>query len=595
MCGIVGSINDINNLNHEKALKSLSRRGPDNSGEFTDFENNLWLGHTRLSIQDTSEKGNQPMFLDYKKDLVIVFNGEIYNYKKLKKEFELDGISFNSNSDTEILLWSYKKYGKEIFKKIEGMYAFAIWDKSKKSLILARDPIGQKPLYYYYSSDGVLYFGSTLNALLSLLPFKPNVSKKAFAFCLSLGYIPNNLTVYEGINSVEKGHFIELTNEKSLEINQYWDVNDIPFQDKKIDNKIENFNSIFQEVCFEHLISDVPVGLLLSGGLDSSSIAYSLRNSNNLTTYSLNFDSEQSESDLAEESAKSLGLRFKKLSLFKSEINNLQNEVANFSNQPQGYSSLLTWFSISKEISKYVKVIISGDGGDEVFGGYKWYRRRKKRELFLNLYRSISSELDFKFYKYSLKSELHRHWILQFPRFLPEESCDLLDLKNDIFNDDILINQFQKYFCKDLPLIDSLKRVDLMTFCSDHICKKTDEMSMAHSLEVRAPFLDRRIIEFGLSHRTNEYDKKNSKKILRNFIKNKLPKKVVSMEKKGFSLINKNPNYQYLINEIKSSKIVKDGIIRDDFGKSLLIPSIYRNSRIFTLANLSKWYEINVE
>ena len=314
-----------------------------------------------------------------------------------------------------------------------------------------------------------------------------------------------------------------------------------------------------------------------------------------MTTYSLNFDSEQSESDLAEESAKSLGLRFKKLTLYKAELNNLQNEVANYSNQPQGYSSLLTWFCISKEISKYVKVIISGDGGDEVFGGYKWYRRRKKREFFLNLYRTLSSDIDFKFYKYSLKSELHRHWILQFPRFVPEEACDLLDLTNDDFNDHILINQFQKYFREDLPIIDSLKRVDLMTFCSDHICKKTDEMSMAHSLEVRAPFLDRRIIEFGLSHRTDEYNKKNSKKILRNYIKNKLPKKVVSMEKKGFSLINKNPNYQFLINEIKSSKIVKDGIVRDDFGKYLLRPSIHRNGRIFTLANLSKWYEINVK
>ena len=146
-----------------------------------------------------------------------------------------------------------------------------------------------------------------------------------------------------------------------------------------------------------------------------------------------------------------------------------------------------------------------------------------------------------------------------------------------------------------MPLIDSLKRVDLMTFCSDHICKKTDEMSMAHSLEVRAPFLDRRILEFGLSHRTSEYDKKNSKKILRNFINKKLPKKVVSMEKKGFSLINKTPNYQFLIDEIKSSKIVKDGIIRNDFDKLLSRPSIHRNSRIFTLANLSKWYTTNIK
>ena len=330
--------------------------------------------------------------------------------------------------------------------------------------------------------------------------------------------------------------------------------------------------------------------MLLSGGLDSSTIAYFLRKSKSITSYSLHFGSyDKEESIIAEKSAKYLGLSHQDIEMHFD----LYFYFYYFSSQPQAFSSLLAWYCASLEISKFTKVVISGDGGDEVFGGYKWYTKRTLKETILNSYRSFKNPLDFEFFKLSLKSPLHRHWMLHTPRFLPSECCNLLGIKKDIFNENSVISHLKRYFQPELPLIDALRRVDLMTFCSDHICRKTDEMSMAHSLEVRAPFLDRRIVEFGLSYRSEEYKDKKSKQILRNLLASKMPREVCKMSKRGFSSNLSNYNYAQLINEIKNSKIVKDEFIEKSFENILQTSSNFKNIRLFTLASLSKWYEFH--
>lgn len=593
MCGIIGFKNADSIGDKKLALIHLYLRGPDFNGEYEDKENNIWLGHTRLAIQDLSTYANQPLSLFEDKNLVITFNGEIYNAPFIKKILMQSGYKFKTKSDTEILLQSYRFWGLELFSHIEGMFAFAIWDKNKKTLLLARDPIGQKPLYYYISNKNELYFASNLKALLAILPFKPQISRKALAYTLSLGYIPNSEPLYDGIKSLKQGHYLVFS-DYALKERQYWSVNDITFDCKSIDSKQEEFEYIFRNVCREHLLSDVPVGLLLSGGLDSSSIALFLKDFPKLTTYSLWHDQfENSEAALAEESASILGLKHKNINLSSANIDNLLDLVSKNQIKPQGYSSFLNWYWISLYISKFSKVVISGDGGDEVLGGYRWYKRFSKKERILGFLNSIKNSIDFDFYKLSQKSKLHRHWILQFPRFLPYESCEMLQIQKSEFNDELIISNLEMFFQTDIPYLDAIRRVDLMTFCSDHICRKTDEMSMAHSLEVRAPFLDRRVIEIGMSHSINEYSDSQSKLILRRLLEKNNLKKISTKPKKGFSLNLDNYNFQKLINKISSSKIVSDGIINNDYLNILQKPCFYKNARIFTLANLSNWYENN--
>ena len=593
MCGIIGFKNAGLVRDKKLAFSHLYLRGPDFKGEYEDKENNIWFGHTRLAIQDLSPNANQPLSLLENDDLVITYNGEIYNTSFIKNILMDAGVKFKTKSDTEVLLQAYRLWGLELFSHIEGMFAFAIWDKNKKTLLLARDPIGQKPLYYYITNKRELYFASNLKALLALLPYKPKISRTALAYTLSLGYVPNCQSLYEGINSLDQGSFL-LFSDNDLKERQYWSIKDIPFHHKSIETKRADFDSIFSNICREHLESDVPVGLLLSGGLDSSIIALFLKDFPDLTTYSLcQNQCENSEADLAEYTSNFLGLKHKQIRLNSTNIDDLLDLVAKNQIKPQGYSSFLTWYWVSLYVSNFSKVVLSGDGGDEVFGGYKWYRRYSKKERIYGFINSIKHNIDFDFYKLSLKSKLHRHWILQFPRFLPYETCQLLQIEKSEFNDEAIISNFERFFQPEIPYLDAIRRVDLMTFCSDHICRKTDEMSMAHSLEVRAPFLDRRVIELGMSHSANEYNEEKSKLILRKLLEENNLEKLSKRSKRGFSLDLSNYNFQKLINKISSSKIVSDGVINGDFLKILKKPCFYKNSRIFTLACLSNWYEYN--
>jgi len=406
MCGIIGSKNANNLINKQLALSYLNKRGPDSSNEYFDIDENLWLGHTRLSIQDLSEKANQPMSSDSNDSYVISFNGEIYNSLDLKKELIILGSKFKTRSDTEVILEGFKVWGLDVFQKLEGMFALVIWDKYEKQLILARDSIGQKPLYYYISPRNEIYFASNLKSLLEILPFNPKISKKAFAYTLSLGYIPNCQTVYEDIKSLEQGNLLVFS-KNNLRIKEFWNIKNIAFNNESFESKGAVFESLFEKVCKEHLLSDVPVGLLLSGGLDSSTIAYFTKDSKDLTAYSLGFENiDNSDSIIASDTAKLLGLNFVPLIIKNCDIDKLMHEVSKNQVQPQGYSSFLTWYLVSYYISQSTKVVLSGDGGDEVFGGYSWYKKINKKEKLFNFLRAIRNKVDYQFYNLSSKSKL---------------------------------------------------------------------------------------------------------------------------------------------------------------------------------------------
>ncbi|SDB54939.1 asparagine synthase (glutamine-hydrolysing) [Desulfonatronum thiosulfatophilum] len=598
MCGILGSINYLpDKKSIQEVDKLLHHRGPDAGGEWVDRSIPVWLFHRRLSIQDLSERGAQPMVHPDRPKIVITYNGEIYNARALREQLEDKGCVFRGTSDTEVLLHAYAVWDVDLLSRIEGMYAFAIWDGYRQKCFLARDPVGQKPLYYTVWDEN-LAFGSTPQALRIIDPRPATISYEALCSVLTLGYVPAPLAVWEGMQALCPGHYMVWTPGESCTPRQFWSPPD------RVDgtpDTPEGFASFFTDICKEHLIADVPVGLLLSGGLDSTCMASLLSRAGiaDLKTFTLHFvDEPRSEAPLAQETARYLGLDNITVDLIPEDVDNLRNQVAISAAQPQGYSALLTWHHLSREVVRHFKTVLSADGGDELFGGYVWYDERLFTLIRLKkAVRSlISKESAGMFATFAGKSSLHAHAMKVFPRFLPEEAALMFAPLGRGFDDEAMLAPLRKHWIKDLPSQNALQRVDLMTFCSGSICAKTDNMSMAHSLEVRAPFLDRRMIDRALSQPTPLYRPGHGKQLIRRSIAGKVPDRVLNHPKQGFSMKTLHwYDFDKLEVEIRNSLMFRHGLLAEDFQK-LLAPGIpYRTARAWTLSALSKWYEHNAK
>ena len=595
MCGILGSINFIPD---DKAIKKsgslLRHRGPDSCGMWIDRRNVVFLLHRRLAIQDLSDKGKQPMHHPYNPSISIVYNGEIYNYLTLKKHLESKQIVFQSDCDTELLLHAYTMWGTDMLHRIEGMFAFAIWDGDRRRCFLARDPVGQKPLFYT-THPGQLFFGSTPQVIRCIDPRPGGLRYEALCYVLTLGYVPSPLAIWENMCSLEPGHYLLWAPDTASAPRAYWQPPDIL---KESSTDPDDFVALFTDICREHLLSDVPVGLLLSGGLDSSCLAALLSRAgiNDIKTFTLNFVNEvRSEAPIAQETSRFLGLQNVTADLVQEDIDTLRGHVAATASQPQGYSALLTWYHLSQEVAGHFKTVLSADGGDELFGGYRWYDSgRFGLTLCKRFLKSLLNKTALlrKFDEFSRRSLLHAHAMKVFPRFLPDEAAMLFAPLGRGFDEDAMLEPLRRYWIKELPRQNALQRMDLMTFCSGSICAKTDNMSMAHSLEVRAPFLDRRIIDWALTRRTPEYREGQGKQVVRQALAGKVPEQVFNHPKQGFSMKGlQTYDFEGLLEEIRNSAMNRDGILNTQWKTLFDQNAPYWQARIWTLSAVTKWYE----
>jgi asparagine synthase (glutamine-hydrolysing) len=598
MCGILGSINFIpDDKAVEKSGSLLQHRGPDSSGMWIDRRDTVFLLHRRLAIQDLSDKGKQPMHHPYNPSIVIVYNGEIYNYLTLRKHLESKQIVFQSDCDTELLLHAYTMWGTDLLHRIEGMFSFAVWDGDRRSCFLARDPVGQKPLFYTTHPDQ-LFFGSTPQAVRCIDPRPGTLRYEALCYVLTLGYVPSPLAIWENMHSLDPGHYLLWEQDTASEPTAYWQPPEIL---QESSSEPDDFVSLFTGICREHLLSDVPVGLLLSGGLDSSCLAALLAHDGikDINTFTLNFVNEvRSEASIAQETARFLGLQNVTADLVQEDVDTLRGHVAATASQPQGYSALLTWYHLSQEVARHFKTVLSADGGDELFGGYRWY----VQDGFglIQLKRFLKSLLKGgamarKFDAFSRRSPLHAHALKLFPRFLPDEAAMLFEPLGQGFDEDAMLEPLRRYWIKDLPRQNVLQRVDLMTFCSGSICAKTDNMSMAHSLEVRAPFLDRRMVDWALSRPTPAYGEGRGKQIIRRVIAGKVPERVLNQPKQGFSMKGlQTYDFEGLREEIRESAMNRDGMLNTQWMTLFERKTPYWQARLWTLSAVTKWYEHHV-
>lgn len=564
MCGIAGKTDwnnsDISILDTVKSMTDcLYHRGPDNGG--LQKLAGVTFGHRRLSIIDLSVKGNQPMSTADGR-YTCTYNGEVYNFIEIRRELEKLNYKFRSNSDTEVILYAFEKYGVDCFEKFNGMFAIAIWDSVKRELILARDRFGKKPLYYHFDKNKNVSFASELTALLRDKSISSKISYEALNCYLALGYILSPLTIYENIYKLEPSTYLRISGEgKKVEKVRYWDYSDA-FRVKTNDrlNDIENkILYLLEESVKRRMISDVPVGAFLSGGVDSSSVVAIMKkfHKGELHTFSVGFD-QKSYNELpdADRFAEFIGTKHHGLVCEVSDGLDFIKQAVEAYDEPFADNSLIPMIEVSKLASGYVTVVLSGDGADEIFAGYITYKADKYlglakpipaslKKLMVTIGESGSNgkKLNWKykqkqFFNGALHSPEKAHYLWrQF--FSPEERQVIMgDSMKDLINDTDPFYVFQKYYdrVKDLKPLDRNLYVDGMTWLPDDILVKVDRATMFSSIESRSPYLDPELVTYAASLPPELKMKgMQTKYILKRSLRKILPDFVLNKKKSGFN------------------------------------------------------------
>lgn len=564
MCGIVGQVNTETPVQEEvffKMRETLAHRGPDGCGAQFLNHGKVALGHRRLSIIDLSEGGKQPM-TNEDGTLWITFNGEIYNYVKLREELRKHGHVFHSNSDTEVILHGYEQWGEDVVNKLNGMFALAIWSETSRQLFLARDRFGIKPLYYYKDSDTFI-FASELKAILANPRVNHTLDADAVSDFFVYRFIPSPRSIWKEIKKLPPAHTLLWKGNGNPEIQQFWQL---PFSDKAEteEQAREHCDALLKEAVQSHLVSDVPVGVFLSGGYDSGAVTHYMHALKYpIESFSIGFkDWEKSEHLTAREVAEYYGTRHHEQILEEEDLMQLE-DLAYYYDEPLGGSSFLPTYYVSQLAAKNVKVVLSGDGGDEVFGGYNWHAAIYQQYHQSNTRQSVSKVLHGrkKFLLsgyFDMMSWAGFHY-KDMPQLLGDWGAGDFAHKEDVwFYKSALQHQY--------GAVKAFQLLDFHSFLPEVVLTKVDRASMAHSLEVRVPFLDHRLAEYtmGLSQSTL-FQQGTNKKILKNVLKDKLPESVLSKPKRGFGAPVRRGGESGHVDMIRSSGAYKSGVINTKY------------------------------
>jgi asparagine synthase (glutamine-hydrolysing) len=621
MCGIngfFGSFDDIYSSINEMN-KCIIHRGPDSDGIFLDNHDNISriaFGMRRLSIIDI-HNGNQPIFSE-DKSLVIVFNGEIYNYNILKDNLTKKGVQFLTNSDTEVILKLYEFEGPDSFGKLDGMFAFSIYDKKLDKIFIARDKFGEKPLYYTKTKNSFIW-ASELKSIKSLLLEEPVINKSSVLLYFQLTYIPAPFTIYDGIFKLESNHYIEFNcKENSYLINE---IKQIPTL-FNISSKLEAINTTFDLVyksVLSRSISDVPIGTFLSGGVDSSIISFCLSDQQDqkIDTFSIGFKNKSfDESSKSRLVSKLINSNHHEFIISEKDITcNVDEIILNF-DEPFADSSALVTYLLSKNTKDYVKVALTGDGGDEVFGGYNKYFMGKLNQKytsfvpeifhskFLKLFENIlttkhdSRGIRFKINKF-LRSINYKNDFYYNIISLGFKESEIPSIFNSDFNDLTSLQYFKDRIKTNCNTIVNFREIDKNISLEGDLLVKVDRTSMLASLECRAPFLNKELWDFTNqlpdSYLINGWDKKH---ILKEAFKEFFPKDFLNKSKKGFGVpvgdwLRSDLRLE-LVEYIDKSFIINQNIFNYEVVLKLIMDhldsKVDNTFKVWTYYCFQKWY-----
>jgi asparagine synthase (glutamine-hydrolysing) len=587
MCGICGEFKfkerSFDDLKLISLMDAIANRGRDSKGTFKNSE--VFLGHHRLSIIDTSEKSNQPMVIE---NYVIVFNGIIYNYKDIRKKLIAKGHVFKSVGDTEVIIRSYIEYGDKCVDHFDGVFSFCIYNSISKNIFLARDRIGIKPLYYSINDNELIFSSSMTGILKNRNNYEINPIALHYQFTLH-SVVPAPHTIIKGINKLEPGHTLNVNKSGHAYLNKYFDVNETELINYKEDEIISNIDVLLNNAIEKRLnIADVPVGILLSGGLDSSLItAISKKYKEKLNTFSIGFNTINDEignefyySDLV---SQDFNTSHKKYKISDDDLyDNLDTVISNMS-EPMFSQDSSAFFLLAEKVSLSNKVVLSGQGADEVFGGYFWYEQIMKDSS------TSDTEILSKYY---------------FDRTF-DNYCSAIDKKyingNYVFND---IDNKLKQMDKDLSILDKVFRLELSTFIIDDPVKRVDNMTMSHALESRVPFLDIELIKFMLSVKGKNKINKSSKYYLKRLAERYLKKEVIYRDKFYFPVpplkVIKDKFYKYCKDILSSEAAMQRGIYKKEYINKLLTKpndnfTNLNGNELWHFTLLERWLQLNID
>ncbi|MDN3512676.1 MAG: asparagine synthase (glutamine-hydrolyzing) [Candidatus Jettenia sp.] len=551
MCGIAGIIDSQNKVNHADLVclnQSILHRGPDSDGFYEDT--GVGLTMRRLSIIDVSG-GDQPIYNEDKK-VVIVFNGEIYNYKPIREQLLSLGHKMTTHSDTEVIVHGYEQWGIEgILSRIEGMFAFAIYDKEKEALHLARDRFGEKPLYYTTVGSQFI-FASEMRALLAVNHDKPSINPSALHSYLALHYIPGKDSILQNIYRLLPGHYATIDLKSlSFQTERYWRLKEeYSLSAPSYKEAISFVKETFTEIVESRMIAEVPVGAFLSGGLDSSiMVSLMSRLNSNLLTFSIGFeDGSFDESKYSKSIAQMYGTQHNHFTFTEEEAIKHLPEVVHYMDEPSGDQALLPLYLLSKEARRQVTVALGGEGADEIFGGYDYYQK------FSNL--SISSKVKLLFKNNLIREELYET-ASGFPLISNlAERKELLKVTEGSFSEEKMRLPF---------IINPLRKAqyaDISSWLVDDLLVKYDRMAMANSLEGRAPYLDSKLASYAFNL-PSHYKISNGlgKIILRDAFSDALPENIQTRKKHGFNL----PMGEWLKTKLRPILLETVALEQDDY------------------------------
>ena len=604
MCGFVGFCSK--NVKDRNVIKEMNNqiihRGPDSDGYY--FDKDVNFGFRRLSIIDLHE-GSQPI-LNESGDTAIIFNGEIYNYQELREDLVAKGYKFKTHTDTEVILHGYEEYGEEgILAKLRGMFAFTIWDSKKEKLFGARDHFGIKP-YYYALLDGDLLFGSEVKSFLKYPKFKKEVNEKALKHYLVFQYNPLEETFFKGVKKLRPGHYYIYENGK-MEIKTYYNLT-LDYKDMTFDEAVGKIEKEVEESVKYHKISDVEVGSFLSGGVDSS---YVVATALPDKTFSVGFDNKGfNETMYAKELSDSLGIKnFAKL-ITPDEFFEGINKVQYYSDEPHANLSSVPLYFLSKLASEQVKVVLSGEGADELFAGYNEYADALPQRI----YRKLPFSLRHKLY---MKYKDRKHFrgqtiILKYGQKVEDRYIGPAEIMTDELANSLVTSKYKnaetsrdltkKYYDEVKNMDDVSKRLylDMKMWIVEDILLKADKMTMANSIELRVPLLDKKMWELArtipVKHKVHN---EITKYAFRRAAKNKLPEDWAKRRKLGFVvpfvLWIKEEKYYKIVKEIFNKDFVSEFFDKDKINKLLddHFNGITNNGRkVYTIYTFLKWYEI---
>ena len=624
MCGIAGWINlKQSKENHtESVLHSMCERivhrGPNSEGLWLD--DTVALGMRRLSIIDL-HTGDQPVF-NCDKSVIVMMNGELYNYREVRAELEKKGHRFTTKSDTEILPHLYEEYGEDLVDHLNGMYAFSLWDTRKKKLIIARDRFGEKPLYYGVF-EGKLIYASEPKAMLAHPSVKPELDLDALRHYLSYDYVPAPMSIYKGISKLPAAHMLTVENGE-IKTRRYWNMSWSAKPTSSIDDKVAELRDLLSDAVRMRLVSDVPLGILLSGGIDSSTVAAfaTQHATERVKTFSIGFEEDSfDESKYARQVAKYLDTEHYEEKLSATTAGDLISEIGAWLDEPLSDGSLIPTFLLAQFVRKHVTVALGGDGGDELFAGYPMYYAHTVAAKYTRVPSLIrkgviepvvkrlpvstkNMSFDYKAKRFVRGANLdtverHHSWFGSFSR---EEQTQFLTPEILAASDGDIYRGPRELLalCDATTEIEQMQFLDINYYMAEDILTKVDRAAMAVSLETRAPFLDPRVGQFAASLPLEyKLNGKSGKHILRLAMADLLPASILHRPKKGFGIPiaewlkgRLNPLMHDLLSP---TRLKEQGIFDADYVQKLITEhqrgTASHHKQLWTLLVFQLWYD----